>query len=197
MKFTCKILFSSPLPTDAVDYETINQYTLTVTVSDTPGKSVIIPITVTITAINEGPPVFAGPYTATVAENAVSGALVRSVAATDVDGDVNPHGHRTYSVLSGNTGSKFTLDPTTGSVNVGAALDRETTASYMLVIQAVEECGENSASTTLTITISDIDDNAPTCTVLIFSVQVRRDSLVFIYYVWSLKSQLDIPGLQL
>ena len=117
---------------------------------------------------------FAGPYTATVAENAVSGALVRSVAATDVDGDVYLHGRRTYSVLSGNTGSKFSLDPATGSVNVGAVLDRETTASYLLVVQAMEECGENSASTTLTITISDVDDNPPTCTVLIFSVQVRR-----------------------
>ena len=118
---------------------------------------------------------FAGPYTATVAENAVSGALVRSLAATDVDGDVNPHGHRTYAVLSGNTGSRFTLDPATGSVNVGAALDRETTASYLLVVQAVEECGDNTASTTLTITISDVDDNPPTCTVLIFSEQVRQE----------------------
>ncbi len=115
----------------------MTSYSLVVTVADDggTGNSVTVPIRVTITAVNEGPPVFAGPYDVDISEDAAIGLSVDDVTATDVDGDVHPHGNRFYSIISGDTNNQFSINPDTGRVTVATNLDRETDSVYHLTIQ--------------------------------------------------------------
>ena len=142
------------------------------------GNSVVVPIRVTITAVNEGPPVFSGTFATNLAESAALAASVIDVTAIDPDGTTHEHGNPTYSIISGDTNNQFQINPETGRVSVAAALDRETIASYTLTIEALEEGGTNSATVSATITIDDVDDSPPVCTTQIFSVSVDEDATI-------------------
>ena len=90
---------------------------------------------------------FAGPYTRTMAEDALVGSLVpasRPQTSTAMS-------TRTYSVLSGNCANHFTLDSATASVTVGRGgsvvnppvssvlADKEVTQNYREVTQSYRE----------------------------------------------------------
>ena len=71
----------------------------------------------------------------------------------------------TYSITSGNTANKFTLDSTTGIITLTGALDYETATSYSLVITATDD-GNSDTTTktntaTITINVQDTNDNDP------------------------------------
>ncbi|PIK46575.1 putative protocadherin Fat 4-like, partial [Apostichopus japonicus] len=107
--------------------------------------------------VNDNSPVFeSNNYSFTVLEDAIEGALVGTVTATDLDtergGDVS------YIIVSGGIGS-FLIDET-GSILVNSELDRETEASYSLTIVASD--GLNQGDCTVTITIADVNDELPT-----------------------------------
>ena len=150
---------------DALDYETVQSYALDVTVTDGGGLFIVVPVSVTVGPVNEGPPVFTGTFSQNILETTAIGVSVNDVTATDPDASTHPHGELVYSITGGNTGSKFTIDSSTGEVTVNGLLDRETTASYQLVVTATESAGTNSASTAFTVNIDDVNDNPPDCTV--------------------------------
>ena len=55
---------------------------------------------------------------------------VLKVASTDVDGNTHSHGYRVYSITGGNSDGKFSINPTSGLIEVAAPLDFEDTTSY-------------------------------------------------------------------
>ena len=57
-------------------------------------------------------------------------ACVLKVASTDVDGNTHSHGYRVYSITGGNSDGKFSINPTSGLIEVAAPLDFEDTTSY-------------------------------------------------------------------
>ncbi|XP_020287734.1 protein dachsous isoform X2 [Pseudomyrmex gracilis] len=98
-------------------------------------------------------------YTLAVPENQKISAI-HTVAATDTDEGKN--GEIVYSIASGNIGSKFNLNPTSGVLSM-SNLDRETVPKYVLTISAMDR-GKPSREShcNLTVIVLDINDNAPT-----------------------------------
>uniref|UniRef100_A0A8D1C6X1 Protocadherin Fat 1 n=1 Tax=Sus scrofa TaxID=9823 RepID=A0A8D1C6X1_PIG len=112
-----------------LDYESSHEYYLTVEATDggTPSLSDVATVNINVTDINDNTPVFSqDTYTAVISEDAVLEQSVITVMADDADGPSNSHIH--YSIIDGNQGSPFTIDPARGEVKVTRLLDREAVA---------------------------------------------------------------------
>ena len=106
------------------------------------------PLTATTGACT--PPVFdPASYEFSVVENVEVGTPVGTVAATD-DGGAPV----TYAISEGNDDGTFAIDATSGAITVAGALDRETTASYMLTVGATDPVG-GIGTAPVTITVTD------------------------------------------
>lgn len=67
-------------------------------------------------------------------------------------------------VYIGNSEGVFSLNPESGALVTADTLDRETTSSYLLSVQAEDSLGRDNALssvTQLSITILDVNDNRP------------------------------------
>uniref|UniRef100_A0A671T8V0 Cadherin-18-like n=1 Tax=Sinocyclocheilus anshuiensis TaxID=1608454 RepID=A0A671T8V0_9TELE len=115
--------------------------------------------------INDNAPKFPdGPFVTTVPEMAEVGTSVFQVTATDADDPTYGNSARVvYSVLHGQP--YFSIDPKTGIIRTALAdMDREAREHYSVVIQAKDMAGQVgglSGSTTVNITLTDINDNPP------------------------------------
>ncbi|XP_041747933.1 cadherin-22-like isoform X1 [Coregonus clupeaformis] len=115
--------------------------------------------------INDSEPKFLeGPYIGSVAELSQMGTSVMKVTAWDADDPTYGSSARVvYSVLDGER--FFTVDRQTGLIRTAVAdLDRETQDRYELVVMATDMAGQMgglSGSTTVTIVITDVNDNPP------------------------------------
>uniref|UniRef100_A0A8C7Y3W0 Cadherin 20 n=1 Tax=Oryzias sinensis TaxID=183150 RepID=A0A8C7Y3W0_9TELE len=120
---------------------------------------------VKIQDINDNEPKFLdGPYQATVPEMSKVGTPVIQLTATDADDPTYGNSARVvYSILEGQP--YFSVDAKTGMVRVSLAdMDRETRENYTVVIQAKDmggQLGGLAGTTTINITLSDVNDNAP------------------------------------
>ena len=141
-----------------LDFETIPEYTLLVRAEDTT-HSVEANVTIRLININDNDPIF-NPvrYVKSIAENWRQGGEFLNLTATDKD----DFGGLTYTIVSGNTDSKFTLEPASGKLRVAGGLDRETIDFYNLTVR-VTDGGVPARSDTayVEITITDINDNTP------------------------------------
>ncbi|KAL4624338.1 cadherin-22 [Arapaima gigas] len=115
--------------------------------------------------INDSEPKFLeGPYIGSVPELSPIGTSVMKVTASDADDPTYGSSARVvYSVLDGE--KFFTVDSQTGVIRTAVAdLDRETQDRYELVVKATDMAGQMgglSGSTTVTIVITDVNDNPP------------------------------------
>uniref|UniRef100_A0A667YF09 Cadherin-20 n=1 Tax=Myripristis murdjan TaxID=586833 RepID=A0A667YF09_9TELE len=120
---------------------------------------------VKIQDINDNEPKFLdGPYQATVPEMSKIGTSVIQLTATDADDPTYGNSARVvYSILEGQP--YFSVDAKTGLVRVSLAdMDRETKENYTVVIQAKDmggQLGGLAGTTTINITLTDINDNPP------------------------------------
>ncbi|XP_060237640.1 protocadherin Fat 1 isoform X3 [Meriones unguiculatus] len=146
-----------------LDYESSHEYYLTVEATDggTPSLSDVATVNINVTDINDNSPVFSqDTYTTVVSEDAALEQSVITIMADDADGPSNSHIH--YSILEGNQGSPFTIDPVRGEVKVTKTLDRETISGYTLTVQAADNGNPPRVNTTtVNIDVSDVNDNAP------------------------------------
>ena len=142
--------------------------------------STVVDVDISVTDVNDGGPSFSSAtFAASIAESASVGASVATHVATDPDLSTSIYGRLTYSILSGNTDNKFNINPSTGKISVAGVLNAEASSSYSLVIQAIEESADNSASATVVITVTGVNDNSPTCTSdLAFSVTKAEEGTV-------------------
>ncbi|XP_019377369.1 PREDICTED: protocadherin Fat 4, partial [Gavialis gangeticus] len=111
--------------------------------------------------INDNAPKFLKDlYQATISELAANLTQVLRVSASDVDEGNNGLIH--YSVIKGSEENQFAIDSVTGQVTLVGKLDHEATASYSLIIQAVDSGTVSLSSTcTLSIDVLDENDNSP------------------------------------
>ncbi|XP_059167189.1 cadherin-23-like [Physella acuta] len=153
------------LKNNTLDYETASLHTLVIAVKDkgTPSLSTTVTVLVSVVNQNDGGPVFTAPAPISVAENVASGSFVVAVTATDPDGNDPDFGDVRYSLVAGDPASQFSIDARSGQIYTTKTLDFETTSSYRLVIQASERAGGNSASTTQTVNVVDLNDERPLC----------------------------------
>jgi len=110
-------------------------------------------------------PVVAADQAFNIAENSAADTLVGQVAATDAASTIS-----SYVITSGNDDGYFAIDAT-GKITVtadGAAagvLDAEgTTTSFTLGVKAIDARGVESAPASVTIGVSDVNDNTPVLT---------------------------------
>ena len=131
----------------------------------------------TVTDVNEFDPVFdpTTPYTANLPEDSAVAVTVKDIGATD--GDLSDT-TLTFSITGGNTGSKFRIDAATGVIVLQGALDREATASYTLDLEVADGAGAGSrtATTSIVITVDDVNDNDPTCPQTAYAASVAEDA---------------------
>ncbi|XP_046699501.1 protocadherin Fat 1a isoform X1 [Silurus meridionalis] len=146
-----------------LDYEVSCEFSLTVEATDgkTPSLSDRAVININVTDINDNSPVFSqAVYTAVLSEDVEPGKAVLTVVAEDADGPANNQVH--YSIISGNQGSPFSIDPLKGELKVARHLDREKVSGYTLTVRASDNVSPARLSTAkINIDVSDINDNPP------------------------------------
>ncbi|XP_076447241.1 protocadherin Fat 4-like [Babylonia areolata] len=163
-----------------LDYETSTSHVITVVVTDagSPPASTTVFVNVFVQDVNDGAPTFSGTFDVTKAENIAVGTSIADVTASDPDGTSSAFGNPQYSIISGDTNGDFLIDAATGRVTTQKALDADTTQTYNMVIKALEEGGTNSATVTLTVTVSDVNDVTPSCTFQTFTATVAEPGTV-------------------
>lgn len=156
----------------ALDYETTQSYPLLVTITDNGSttKSTTVSVQIAVNAANEHAPVFtnSGSYTTSISEDATLGSEIVRVTANDADQDAQV----TYSLLSGSDG-KFFIDDSNGRIYLLKAVDRETKASYSMLVQASD--GTNVVNSSVDVTVSDVNDNSPVCSPTSYAASARED----------------------
>lgn len=141
-----------------LDREEIASYELTVEAVDQGLPQQIGSSTVLVRVLdrNDRPPRFTRLFSVNVTENSDIGTFVIRVTSSDLDEGENANA--TYSFTE-NPGNKFSIDPISGNVTVTGHLDREQQDEYILKVSAFD--GAWRAETPLSITIQDLNDNAP------------------------------------
>ncbi|KAM5157844.1 cadherin-19-like [Mantella aurantiaca] len=114
--------------------------------------------------INDNKPKFIhGPYIAEVPEMSTIGTSVIQVTAIDNDDPATGNNARLiYSILQGQP--QFSIEIKSGIIRVASQVDRETKDQYHVIVQVqdlIGNVGALSATATVTIHVSDINDNAP------------------------------------
>ncbi|XP_061077292.1 cadherin-8-like isoform X1 [Conger conger] len=151
-----------------LDREEKAEYTLTAQVINRDTNEPMEPpseFTIKVQDINDNAPEFiGGPFHATVPEMSQVGTFVTKVTATDADDPVYGNSARlVYSILEGQP--YFSIDANTADIKVALhAMDREMREEYLVVIQAKDmggHMGGLSGTTTITITLTDVNDNPP------------------------------------
>ena len=164
--------------TDTLDYETVTSYSLVITVTDggVPGLSTEVSLKISVSAVNEHIPVFtsSGSYSVSVPEDTNLGTELIRVTANDGDDSGHAYGRRVYSIISGNTGFFFHISADNGAIQLMRSLDREVVSSYTLEVEATD--GENPVNATVSITVTDSNDNEPVCNPTSYSATVREDA---------------------
>ncbi|XP_040218004.1 protocadherin-15 isoform X2 [Rana temporaria] len=159
-----------------LDRESTDRYILIVTASDgRPDGTSTATVNVLVTDVNDNNPVFDLylPRNLSVQEEEVN-AFVGQVKATDPDAGVN--GQVRYSLANLNNIFRIT---TNGSIYTSVKLDREVRDTYELTVEATDSAPADPrrSTITLTITVTDIDDNSPVFTNTSYSVSVPENML--------------------
>ena len=155
----------------ALNAETQSQYILLIQAVDqgiTSNRSSTATVVVDVTP-NYAQPRFASTTPSVTITESISGSTQLNTVIYDAQATMNgategadPNGDLEYTILSGNDDGKFSINTETGEVLVIVLLDRDTTASYTLTIQAVNRYSTALRDAlTLTVTLSDLNDNAP------------------------------------
>ncbi|NXI13073.1 CAD19 protein, partial [Irena cyanogastra] len=131
--------------------------------------------------VNDNEPQFLdGPYVATVPEMSPEGTSVTQVTATDADDPSYGNSARLlYSLIQGQP--YFSVEPKTGVIRMASQMDRETKDQYLVIIQAKDMVGQPgafSATATVTINLSDINDNPPKFQQRLYYMSVSEEAPV-------------------
>ncbi|KFR04562.1 Cadherin-8, partial [Opisthocomus hoazin] len=170
-----------------LDREEKAEYTLTAQAVDRDTNKPLEPpseFIIKVQDINDNAPEFVdGPYHATVPEMSLVGTFVTKVTATDADDPVYGNSAKlVYSILEGQP--YFSIEPHTAAklhFIIKTALpnrDREAKEEYFVVIQAKDmggHMGGLSGTTTVTITLTDVNDNPPKFAQSLYHFSVVED----------------------
>ena len=143
-----------------LDYETTPSYSLTVQATDGTNTDNAT-VSISVTNVNDNSPVISNA-SATIAENAANNTAVVNIDDDNTSSDNDADGETiSYSITAGNGDGIFEINSSTGAITVvnNSKLDYETTTSYSLIVQATD--GTNTDNATVTVTVTDVNDNNP------------------------------------
>lgn len=167
---------------EKMDREEKAQYNLTALLVDMNTLKTLEPpemFSIRLIDINDNAPAFTQEsYNASVPEMSATDVSVTTVTAVDPDDPtVAGHAKVTYKILQGY--EHFKINEITGEIyTLSSYLDRETKASYEVIVQAKDSPGLSggfSSSATVTIHLNDINDNFPTFTKKQYTFNVSED----------------------
>ena len=173
----------------SVDFELVSRYELMVTCRDMPiggevtqlqDTSVLI---IHITPVNNYPPEFVSPGAFEVPEDTRVGEVIARVEAVDPDG----RGRISYS--SSSHTDLFRVDSVSGNITLIGQLDYETLMMYSLVIVASDNDNTLGVATpltnmtSLTIAVTDVNDNRPTCAFGLTSATLQTGTYSYVFLV--------------
>nr|XP_033783424.1 protocadherin Fat 2 [Geotrypetes seraphini]XP_033783425.1 protocadherin Fat 2 [Geotrypetes seraphini]XP_033783426.1 protocadherin Fat 2 [Geotrypetes seraphini] len=141
----------------SLDREEIEKYHLKVMASD--GKfQTAADVEIVVLDVNDNSPQCQQMQNiGKIPEDALPGLFILSVSAQDPDAG---RGAQITYTLHGPGAREFRLDPHTGELTTFAPLDREQKAVYQLVAKATDG-GGRSCQADVTLTVEDVNDNAP------------------------------------
>ncbi|KAL4640550.1 protocadherin Fat 1 isoform X2 [Arapaima gigas] len=162
-----------------LDRELRAEYELTARATDQgiPRRlSSVCQVAVSVLDINDNPPVFERrEYVAAVPENIAVGTQVLRVFAASRDVDAN--GEISYSIVSGNEHGRFRVDSRTGDIFVIEPLDYEISHEYYLTVEAADGgTPPLSDLATVSINLTDVNDNSPVFSQDVYSAVVGEDT---------------------
>ncbi|KAM9727869.1 cadherin-5 [Menidia menidia] len=134
---------------------------------------------VQVTDINDNCPVFPKSYNESIMERSEIGTEVVTVTATDADDPTTSNADLLYSLVPGRGTSAFRIDGSTGAISANInSLDREKMSQYAVVVKVLDMGGKSTgcpATTSVTITISDANDNLASFSRSTYEVEVPED----------------------
>uniref|UniRef100_A0A4W6EMK7 Cadherin domain-containing protein n=1 Tax=Lates calcarifer TaxID=8187 RepID=A0A4W6EMK7_LATCA len=154
--------------TKVLDREFIDTYNLSGVATFTDGREAEKKIDVRIKVVdeNDNSPVFGVTKPMEVDELSPAGTSVMKITATDADEPGNKNSQIGYSIVNQNPSDDMFYMTNDGTIYVKKPfLDREKVAQYILTVKGQDlngEPGGNSATTTVTINVRDVNDNLPT-----------------------------------
>uniref|UniRef100_A0A8C3GMR2 Cadherin-23 n=1 Tax=Cairina moschata TaxID=8855 RepID=A0A8C3GMR2_CAIMO len=151
--------------TAVLDRERIAEYYLRVVASDAgaPAKSSTSTLTVKVLDVNdESPTFFPAVYNVSLPEDVARDFKVVRLNCTDADVGLNAE--LSYFITGGNQDGKFSVGFRDGVVRTVVSLDRETVASYALILEAIDNGptgNRRTGTATVFVTVLDVNDNRP------------------------------------
>ncbi|XP_075959773.1 protocadherin gamma-A2-like [Anarhichas minor] len=140
-----------------------------------PQLSGTMQIVITVLDANDNAPVcIQAEYKTNVKENALKGAVLTTVSASDAD--EGPHGHIQYSIYNVPEGALelFYVDKENGVVTLTGQLDYEKFRHYEIDVQASDK-GGNSDVCKVIIEVLDTNDNPPAINIMSTSSSISED----------------------
>lgn len=175
-----------------LDYETMPLYEVWFEVrdSDDPPLKSFIEVEIKVTDANDNAPVIDNLlYNASVLEEEYPPLLVIKIEAHDEDS--NENGRISYKLVD-DYDETFSIDPETGEIFTNIALDRESIASYEIIVEAADHgVPQLIGTSTVVVTVLDKNDNPPRFTRL-FSVNVTENAEIGSFVIRVTSSDLDI-----
>lgn len=121
---------------------------VSITDSANPSLNESIRVVVTVTDVNETPTITGGAQT--IFSRTRVGTKLMSVQGSDPDRFDFP----TFSIVAGNAGGLFAIDPATGQLSVAGAINVSSTTVYPLTVRATDQLSPaKTADATVTITV--------------------------------------------
>ena len=140
----------------ALDREVTSSYSLTIRMTDTySGLYSDLTVNVNVTDVA---PVVTASQAFSIADTAAAASAIGTVATTGDKSSV------VFSILSGNTGSVFAINSSTGAITLasGGVLNAQTTASYNLVVRASD--GKTNSDVGVTVNVTGTGPAGPVVT---------------------------------
>ncbi|XP_068554642.1 protocadherin gamma-A5-like [Anas acuta] len=161
----------------ALDREEAAFHELVLRASDggEPARTGTARIRVSVLDANDNAPVFSqAVYAVRVPEDVPVGSTLLTLTATDADEGINGDVKYSLKKISEKASKIFHLDPETGSIRLMRTLDFEESDSYELGVQA-RDSGELFDTATVSISVTDVNDNAPEISVRSALSEISED----------------------
>ncbi|KAL2077818.1 hypothetical protein ACEWY4_027322 [Coilia grayii] len=131
-------------------------------------------VTVNVVDLRNYQPMFASSeYSTSIPESIAVGTEVLSVSAHMSDGESGAP--VTYTIVAGNEGGRFQINPHTGILWVSESLDFEMSREYYLSVEGSRAGSSLSDVTMVIINITDVNDNAPVFGRADYATEVSED----------------------